>query len=405
MRCLSIILIIILWGCAHEDGGVSPDIHSTFVRTYYEYPGFIPKGYALLNTGGLLLAVETNTRKSPSDHLDLITRFVRLDKDGTFQYQLNYPPEDSLFNGLFAYHFGVSPSAMISVGGDDAITIGTRITSDSLYSIELMVSQGDQVDGFKLDPKRFGLPNSATIKGVDIALAQNGNHIILGYYEGNGLIIAELDKLNYSLLWYQVYFDPALLVTSSRSLVVDANNRIIISGKTANDSSTIVLSFEMNKSFPVNSVTLEAFRSESIKEANSGFALTGSKQGILTRDVALILLGSDLNVTSSFVYPMPYSHSAGIDFVEFTPDNFVLLSHVNASSVNGYGDSDLLISKVTQSGELIWSKVYGTIWADEALALSQALDGGLYAIGSYVQGFGTYTTVYKLDKDGNLYLK
>lgn len=88
--------------------------------------------------------------------------------------------------------------------------------------------------------------------------------------------------------------------------------------------------------------------------------------------------------------------------VQETREGHILVAGYE-SSVNGNGDYNCLVVKLTGSGEKIWEKSYGGPYPDTAYAIREAADGAYILAGdtwSYGNG-NTDSLIIKTDPDGN----
>ena len=74
----------------------------------------------------------------------------------------------------------------------------------------------------------------------------------------------------------------------------------------------------------------------------------------------------------------------------------------------GGNTSDILVTKIDFSGNVVWTKTYGGIWSDDALSIEVTHDGG-YILAGYTSSYGGLipndydcALLFKIDSSGNL---
>jgi hypothetical protein len=123
-------------------------------------------------------------------------------------------------------------------------------------------------------------------------------------------------------------------------------------------------------------------------EANdSGYVLAGYTQSYGAGNIDGMVIKTDKN--GNMLWVKTYGGAADekiYSMVKTSGNEYLLLGSTNSF---GLDSSDIFVIKIDDSGNIIWSKTYGTVHNDDAFAIMQTPDGGYAICGSvFIPGFG-----------------
>lgn len=119
----------------------------------------------------------------------------------------------------------------------------------------------------------------------------------------------------------------------------------------------------------------------SVKQtSDGGYIICGAAYNYTTEETKVLLLKVDTNGNESFYKVI---NGTGYDFAydvsEITQGGFII---TGASRIDGYSESDLLLAKTDELGNVEWYKSYGGSSDDEGQSLFECSDGGYIITGS-----------------------
>jgi len=192
------------------------------------------------------------------------------------------------------------------------------------------------------------------------------------------------------------------------SVVQDADGSFLIAGYTWNFGLGIedcyVAKLDSNGNM-LWSKTYGSIGSEVINDiqiVDNGYIMVGSRFSIVTagRDIYMIKTSKSGNLLWSKIYGGMYAEDAYS--VEQTTDKGFILAGGTTSF--GIGQGGVYLLKTDSTGNLLWSKTYSGTNSDGARSVQQTLDGGFIIAGSAFSNGLFYSEFYllKTDSIGNL---
>ncbi len=428
MKVSLVLLAIILMACEHGDVGVAPDRTSNFLRYIQNGYDTKPDGYSITEEGGVLIVASINNQYTGSRY-DTPWRAiatVKVSPQGDIDYQHHYPL-------VLVDSVAHDPAALVYLGDEEAVLLSVARTSEE-DSLELILSRSSGLSLLTtFSSADFGLAVPLKITVATMARDPNGNFLVAAQLNNEGLLLAEISKLDLHVIWHTTY--PALLAPDAVMLPylqVDANSRMIVVTNQHAPSGEVlgsdVLQFSKAQPLPSTTLALNGFMASSIEFTQAGYALVGTSvmDGTARRVptiVETIETDKDLNLIDRTLFPFAHSYApeapevmassndAGIDICENASDGSrVFIAAVNASNVAevdvaaANGDNEIWIHKY-KGPTRIWSKIYGSNYSDESFRILPAPDGGLYAIGTWALGLSPSKAilVLKIGPNGELY--
>jgi len=142
---------------------------------------------------------------------------------------------------------------------------------------------------------------------------------------------------------------------------------------------------------------------KSIQQTNEGgYIVAGYTESFGTGESDVLIL--KLSSSGDVEWQRTYGGSDGerVESIKQTNDGGYIAA--GSTNANGSGLSDILILKLDSRGDIEWQKTYGESSGDGAYSIQQATDGG-YIVAGYTYSFGAGERdfwVLKLSPDGNV---
>lgn len=244
-------------------------------------------------------------------------------------------------------------------------------------------------------------------KGFDVVEANDGGFVVVGDIDyPTGAIrhytwLAKTDA-NGNELWSHVYNAGAVGQQTGRAILETTDGGFVIAGSSSNDvtfSGGMILRTDMNGDSLWTKIHAdngsEAFHA--IAENGDGYIAVGQATEIPNgNNQALWMVGLDESGDS--LWTKKYftdlgSINAGMDIVNAADGNFL---------ISGLRNDSILVLKVTNQGDLLWSNTYAVGVTESGLSIAEQANGEIL-VGGFTTGFAWLLPVLlTLDEDGNL---
>jgi hypothetical protein len=225
--------------------------------------------------------------------------------------------------------------------------------------------------------------DSIAVGGSIIQTLDSGFILIgsVGYPQGNfNPYILRLDK-NRDTLWSQIFTGVdgswSSVIETSDSGFITCGSRIGAGGKF--DGVILKLKHNGTLEWIKDYGTVQRDWFNSIQPYNNGFIISGSTEDTSGNiiSVYLIHVNNSGNIIWSRIYKISTWDTA--TSVLCTRDNNILVAGFAAY---GQGSIDILIMKIDPTGNVIWAKIYGTLYEDRLRNIIETPDGGFLITGA-----------------------
>lgn len=282
-------------------------------------------------------------------------------------------------------------AASVKETHDGYIITGNYKPDDEDYSY-LLVKKTD-LYGKTVWFKTFGTDRDPD-GGADVIVANDGNYLVLGNTEsyGAGRIDFYLLKLdpNGNLIWSKTYggqYDESaseVLQTSDGGFIMCGNTKLSASG--SRDAYIVRADAQGNQLWAKNYGGAGGENASSIIEtSDGGFIFAGSTTSNGTDDFQIWIVKIDANGNEVWSKTHGGSEWEEAASISQTSDGGYILSGYTLSK--GAGAKDAYLIKVNATGDVIWDKVFGDVHADEFTDAKETPDGGFIAVGYSVTFF------------------
>ncbi len=244
-------------------------------------------------------------------------------------------------------------------------------------------------------------------KGFDVVEATDGGFVMVGDIDyPTGAIrhytwLVKADA-NGNELWSKVYNAGAVGQQTGRAVLETTDGGFIIAGSTSTDlsiSGGMILRTDMNgdslwtKVHAYNGI--EKFYA--IAESDDGYIAVGDATEIPNgNNQALWIVG--LDEVGDSLWTKKYftdlgSINSGMDIIRSEDGNFLIV---------GSRNEQILVAKITEQGEMVWSNTYAVAVTDVGLSIAEKANGEIL-VGGYTTGFAWLSPVLiTLDENGEL---
>lgn len=132
---------------------------------------------------------------------------------------------------------------------------------------------------------------------------------------------------------------------------------------------------------------------------DGGYVFTGIKVSAGTSESDIVLIRTNDSGDTLWTRIFSGANSEYPYAVRQTADSgFVVIGSTNSF---GTGNHDILLVKTNASGNLLWTKAYGSAGIDVGFSIGQTTDGGFILTGTYDSGNGSVIFLIKTDSGGN----
>jgi len=249
--------------------------------------------------------------------------------------------------------------------------------------------------------------NTGWGRGFDVVETSDGGYVMVGdvdYPTGairHYIWLVKTDAAG-NELWSHVYNAGAIGVDTGRAILEVAGGGFVIAGSGANDNNGqggMILRTDINGDSLWSKVHayngIEQFHS--IVKSNAGFIAVGDAIEIPNgNNQALWIVG--LDETGDSLWTKKYytdlgSINTGMDIINAQDGNFLMAGTRNDS---------MLVLKITEDGEVLWSGTYGFAVGDAGISIAEQTNGDVL-LGGYTTGFAWLSPVLlTLDENGEL---
>lgn len=423
-KVFTIVISVLLVSCLSESG-VDPGTSSTFIRYFNGGNDDEAVGMELTPDGGYIILANTKIQKSEAVIPAYKIKLIKTDSRGNPEWTKLYPEIPSDPN-IVTDDFAGAAMQLLPSGG--YVVAGYQITDQTNNNTKILVMSVKD-DGELVDTLKFG--SSDQSKGQGVAVASNGNFLVLSTSGAEKMHLDEIDASNPSTLTpivSTIVEYEAGSTTLARKLVVDESGKALWSGKATKNGLTGI---RMIRTTP-NSANVDF----DLLYTSPGFAKTGRdfcKYGPNNQQYAIIgttdekdgyAAPTDSDIffvrisesgvvlsTKSFTFDDPATTGTNEDqqndignSISATQDGgAILLSTVRTENLpKGRGETDLYLIKINAFGDKEWASSFGSKFADEGVVIRQATDGGYVALGTTSQGSLKLISLIKTDKNGNI---
>ena len=313
----------------------------------------------------------------------------------TFQKTFDYFSDLMRFNSIVALPTGefiVAGGSIATNNNRDAWIVKFDANGDTLWTS----SFGDSI----------GTSNSSRFNGL--SLTPNGGYFAAGFSAGFGngfdYYLVKTDS-NGDSLWTRSINDPMNSVDYCHATLFSSDGYLMTFGYRGGFEGDFYLSKNDTSGNIVwtkgYSIPGDHDFGYSIAQSNDfGYLLSGSTESTTNTNILLIKTDSAGNVVWSKTYG-----GLGVDEshkVIITQDDNIIVGGTTESFGAGY--KDILLIKIDNLGDTLWTKTYGTSALDQLYSVAETQDNGFIITGaSYNSTVGkTQLVLIKADSIGNL---
>ncbi len=420
-KFFTIAVSVLLVSCLSESG-VDPGTSSTFIRYFNGGNDDEAVGMELTPDGGYIILANTRIQKSEAATPAYKIKLIKTDSRGNPMWTKLYPaiPSDP---AVVTDDFAGAAMQLLPSGG--YVVTGHQITDQTNNTTKILVMTVND-EGTLVDTLKFG--TTAQSKGQGIALASNGNFLVLSTAGTEKMHLDEIDASNPTTLTpivSTIVEYEAGSTTLARKLLVDESGKAIWSGQATKNGLTGI---RMIRTIP-NSANVDfdlLYANPPFTETGRDFCkygqqyaiigTTDKKEGLTSAtdsDIFFVRVSESGEVlsTKSFTFDDPTTTGSNEDqqndignSISSTIDGgAILLSTVRTENLpNGRGETDLYLIKINAFGDKEWASSFGSKFVDEGIVVRQATDGGYVTLGTSSQGSLKLISLIKTDKNGNI---
>ena len=409
-RILHLSFIILLSSCLSEkDANIGKP--STFVR--YINGGNNDRAQVAeetLDKDGIII-LGTTKMISPTEKLpdSVKIKLVKTDNYGNTLFQKVYP---ETFNSNQNWR----GQSLLQLTTGELIVIGDNIQAKGTDMLLLVVDKELNTTTSKtINFSAFDVPKNQDgttkdIRGKAIQLNTNGNYLVLGAVQdnNNNMILAELDKSDFRIIWVRKYGAGASSL--SNKIYLDASNNVFWSGTVTRSSSDIRLVKTAQNS--LNTIfDLPIGKPDFQEEGNDicrygfGFAVVGNTNETAgSQDILFKILAEDGSELLSKFFGFGDTDTG--NSVTSARGGIVILGTSKAvpTESGGRGEEDYYLMKFDAFGDSVWPtpRVFGSKNKDMGASVRQMADGSLLVLGTTVFGGVNAMMLMKADSEGNI---
>ncbi|ALO16164.1 delta-60 repeat domain protein [Salinivirga cyanobacteriivorans] len=382
---LLFILLIVL-GCETNDTGNTADKDS-FMRLYGG--SFLDEGHKVLQTqdGGYLLA------GSMADENELSDMYL-LKTNSTGDIAWHVTLGDSLND--YAFSFSLSDDQSVLVAGTT-----TLIGSNKTNALAAKVSGTGNV----LWERNYGSSNNEQIK--DVIGTSDGGYMLAGYTNAAGQHDIFLLKISATgdSLWSKTYggseLDEAYAICHSHNggyVLFGTSESFIEPGQ----ASANMLALEVNENgVPIDRSTFGGELNDlgqAVFKTTNGYIFSGTTNSFGAGESDIFVVK-----TSTNIHDIEWSKAfggteteTGNSVVQQADGNYTIAGKTDSY---GNGSNDVYLIILSDQGNLIMEKTYGSTGSEWANFLTQTSDGGFIFTGATSHAENSMITLIKVDKD------
>ncbi|WP_462280217.1 hypothetical protein [Salinivirga cyanobacteriivorans] len=382
---LLFILLIVL-SCETNDTGNTADKDS-FMRLYGG--SFLDEGHKVLQTqdGGYLLA------GSMADENELSDMYL-LKTNSTGDIAWHVTLGDSLND--YAFSFSLSDDQSVLVAGTT-----TLVGSNKTNALAAKVSGTGNV----LWERNYGSSNNEQIK--DVIGTSDGGYMLAGYTNAAGQHDIFLLKISATgdSLWSKTYggseLDEAYAICHSHNggyVLFGTSESFIEPGQ----ASANMLALEVNENgVPIDRSTFGGELNDlgqAVFKTTNGYIFTGTTNSFGAGESDIFVVK-----TSTNIHDIEWSKAfggteteTGNSVVQQADGNFTIAGKTDSY---GNGSNDVYLIILSDQGNMIMEKTYGSTGSEWANFLTQTSDGGFIFTGATSHAENSMITLIKVDKD------
>ncbi len=411
-KLLLFIPLIILFGCQDEQGAKLAN-KNTFLRYFGSEYSHTPN-LALEATDGFILL---STIDVPTDVIGRFQNKIKLTKtdlNGNLLWERVYPEFTSAVStlSLRASSMIITEDAYVIVGEQNDLADASDPTDIALLKVDF---DGQVIALETISGEENGLLSSS-FSGKGITQNVNGNYIILASLNNKGtdnmLVTEVLSSDANTQLWTRFYGDGTGEVT--KRLFINRQGELVWGGSSGqlsaldarlvrsrpNDGSAL-----SNKSYVTNFREV-ALDMTTVVGGTPGYAFIGSTNqnvGQNGEDIFVLKVDPSGNEYFTKVIDFNLQNDIGISISSIGDGGLILAANGTSGTDLGFGQSDMVIVRLSNTGEEVWRKNFGASAKDEAASVRQTSDDGYLIFGS--TEFGTNfkkLVLLKIDNNGEL---
>ena len=402
-RILYLAFAVLLSSCLSEKNA-DPGKPATFVRYFNGGNDDYAKVAEETSDGGIIL-LGTTKIVSLTDSSKI--KLIKTDNYGNLLFQKVYPAN-------FKSKINLSGNAMIQLASGGFMVIGNYIqsTRTDLFILEVN-SQLDSVKSRRVDFSAFGITES--ILGQAIQLNTNGNFLVLGSLKdvtktSNNMVLAELDKSNFSVIWARAYGNGESSLANK--IYLDGSNNVFWSGTVTRNSSTPDIRIVKTAQNSIGTISDQFFgKAEFEEEANDicrygyGFAIVGSTNESPTgtlgdQNIIFKIIAQD-GITELLSKSIAASSDTDTgNSISSVRGGLVILGTVKVAEQDDY-----FLTKYDAFGNQVWTtpRIFGNKSKnDRGASVRQLTDGSLLVLGTTDFGGVKTMMLMKADSEGNI---
>jgi len=232
---------------------------------------------------------------------------------------------------------------------------------------------------------------------------------------GNDILLIRTDSLG-KIKWSKTYgggaddADAEIFLNKTADMVLTPDSNVVICSNTKSygkgGEDVFLFKIDLNGNLKWSRTfggASDDFAGSIINDPNRGFIIVGETKSFGSGNGDVLLIKTD--TAGQLIWAKSYGIAAneeGGTGISVTQSGNFIISGFSHSSANDY---DQLAMKIDKSGNLIWAKVYGTLYLDEASNIKEFSDKTLYMSGltyNLFNGANTVATMTKLDSTGKL---
>ncbi len=348
----------------------------------------------------------------------------------TFSKSLGGPSEE-----------GVSSKVSIDIAHNGGYIISTDTREQGAFYTDMYVTLLNEQGNIEWE-KRYNSPNSSS-SAEHVIIDPSGGYLVTGSYNGGLASLTKIDNEG-TELWsqilnsgegekvviapdggYMVYhnseftkvmngggidfniqFDTNGFFPGSDFIATSDGNYLIIGFSPSANTAVLKMDAQGNQlwSKNLNNDDLVGFNSKVTENATGGFTLGTVKylnNNFTSSNIYIINIDSQGDIINEFEINLETEALYSVLEISKSNDGFYIIgtkSILSGGSGSPISESDILVVKLNNNGELIWEKNYGTVGFDLGYEILETDDGGFIAVGQAESDI----YVVKADSDGNV---
>lgn len=412
-RLLLFLPLLIFSGCQDESGADLAN-EGTFLRYFGSEYSHTPH-LALEDEEGFILL---STIDVPTEVIGRFQNKIKLTKTdlfGNLLWEHVYPEfttEPVTTVSLRASTMMITNDAYVVVGEQSDVENISDPTDLAILKVDF---SGQVVALASITGEENALPTSS-FSGKGITQNTNGNYIILGTLTNNGtdnMLVTEVLASDVNTqVWTRFYGDGT--GNLAKRLFMNAQGDLVWGGN-AGQQSTLDARLVRSKPNDGSSLSTKSYVTSfqeitydisNVSGGTPGYAIIGStNQNIGQNGDDIFILKVDPAGNESFTKVLDFDlqNDAGTGISSTRDGGLIVAGNGTSGNNRGFGQSDIFLVRLSNTGEEVWSKNYGASAKDEAASVRQTSDDGYLIFGS--TEFGTNykkLVLLKIDKNGEL---